>query len=110
MRTALTAMVLIVGTALAWAADWPSDMPARIKQSLHPAVIEASWGSEGRSLWLFVADNGQARDGLAEAACGAMTYYNDVPKGERLIVRVWDIAKASDGRTGALLGKADCRL
>lgn len=107
MRFSATLLALIIGTSLAAADNWTAGIPERLQQSLYPAVLDASWGHEGRVIWLFVADNGKSRDGLALAGCNSLAYYDEIPSGRSMVVRIYDVAQAAAGKS-KVLGSADC--
>lgn len=100
-------MLLATLSSSTSAQDWTAGIPERLKQSLFPAVVDASWGYEGRVVWLFVVDNGSNRDGLAIAACNSMAYYDEVPAGRSMVVRIYDASAAIAGSSN-VLGSADC--
>jgi hypothetical protein len=71
------------------------------------SVVEATFpNNSSSSFWVSVRDDGSRRDGFAEYVC-LLLIEGGMPKGEFVVIRVWDAAKlaASDFRE---LGRFEC--
>ncbi|WP_156421757.1 hypothetical protein [Aureimonas ureilytica] len=105
LMMAASAAVMTITSATA--GEWEDSALKQLRTSI-PQVVDIQWGQPG-SLWLFVMDNGQNRDGLATSACGALSFVEGTPQRRNVVVRVWDAASVTkDNMRG--IGYARCSL
>ncbi|WP_136625097.1 hypothetical protein [Aureimonas flava] len=105
MKSWLLGAVLIASATPAMAGAWEEAVLTKLPSSV-PQIRDISWGQPG-SLWLFVQNNGQNRDGLAKAACGSLEFVEGTPEMRRIFIRVWDAANVTPDRMTEI-GYAEC--
>lgn len=109
VRTAAAIVILAAAASPTIAGPWEEAAAEKLKQSLYPIALSTRWLEDG-TMWVYVEDNGQGREGLAMAACGALNMYEGAPDGAVISLRIGDVKTVQPEGGAHQLGYITCKI